>query len=433
MVPDLQAGALGQLRVGLLAALVLVAGLGGWSARARIEGAVIAPGQIGPGGAPPVVQHPEGGTIEALLVAEGDRLVAGQVLARLDTRALQAELALVEIQYAEVMVRHARLSAERDGAAAPVLPAEFAELAVRLPEARTQAAGQERLFAARRAMQDRQRDLLETRRDQGAARLAGLRAQHAALLDEAALVAAELAVQDSLHARGLAQAGRRDALRREAARLAGAAAGAEAEIAATRAGNAEIALALETLDAEWRLAAEAELRDLGLRLLEIGGRRHELNERIARHTLRAPVAGRVHELRLAGAGAVLRPAEVLARIVPESGPPHVIARIAPGDIGRVRPGLPAMVRFPALAPGDPAPLRGQVAHVSAESLADERSGRRYFEVRIVLSEPAAERIAAAGLPPGTPAEVFVGTGEQTAMDYLAGPLIAHFRRALREG
>lgn len=416
-----------------MATLVLLAGLGGWAALARIEGAVIAPGQIGPGGAPVVVQHPDGGTVAALHATEGERVAAGQVLARLDAATLQAELTLVETQFAELLLRHARLAAERDGAPAPVPPPDFTELAARLPQTLAQAEGQSRLFAARLAMHEHQRTLLHTRREQGEARLAGLRAQQAALGDEAALVAEELTVQDSLRARGLTQAGRADALRREQARLAGALGAAGAEIAATLATNAEIALALATLDAERRLTAEGELRDLGLRLLEIGSRRQDLHDRIARQSLRAPVAGRVHDLRIAGAGAVLRPAEPLARIVPDTGPPHVIARIAPGDIGRVRAGLPALIRFPALAPGDPAPLTGEVAHVSAESLADERSGRRYFELRITLSEAAAARIAHAALPPGTPAEVFIRTGEQTALAWLAAPLIAHFRRALREG
>lgn len=57
---------------------------GGWSILAPISSAAVASGIVKVDTARKVVQHAEGGTIFELLVREGERVAAGQVLVRLD-------------------------------------------------------------------------------------------------------------------------------------------------------------------------------------------------------------------------------------------------------------------------------------------------------------------------------------------------------------
>ncbi len=84
----------GPAIMGAAALLLLVFGFGYLSVSARLAGAVIAPGIIEVEQNRQSVQHPDGGVLTALLVAEGDLVVAGQPLARLDARPLLAELAI---------------------------------------------------------------------------------------------------------------------------------------------------------------------------------------------------------------------------------------------------------------------------------------------------------------------------------------------------
>ncbi len=103
---------------GTAALAVLVGGFGTWSVLAQINGAIITSGQIEVDRNRQIVQHPFGGVVADILVAEGDSVARGDLLIRLDPTDLQSELAIVEGQYFEILARRARLTAERDDASA---------------------------------------------------------------------------------------------------------------------------------------------------------------------------------------------------------------------------------------------------------------------------------------------------------------------------
>ena len=65
-------------------ALILLAGAGGWAATAQIRGAVIATGVFKVQSFSKSVQHLEGGLIKEILVKDGDKVSAGDILIRLD-------------------------------------------------------------------------------------------------------------------------------------------------------------------------------------------------------------------------------------------------------------------------------------------------------------------------------------------------------------
>ena len=54
--------------------------LGGWSAVAKLDSAVTAPGVVAEGSGRKSVQHFEGGIVKEILVREGEHVTAGQVL-----------------------------------------------------------------------------------------------------------------------------------------------------------------------------------------------------------------------------------------------------------------------------------------------------------------------------------------------------------------
>ena len=58
-----------------------------WLALARTEEIVVAPGQLEPIGSVQDIQMPVGGVADQILVKEGDRVKAGQVVMKLDTEA----------------------------------------------------------------------------------------------------------------------------------------------------------------------------------------------------------------------------------------------------------------------------------------------------------------------------------------------------------
>src|SRR3954447_24291268 len=76
------------LMVGGLAILLFFGGFGAWAGLVPLASSAIANGYIRAEGNHKTVQHLEGGIIKDLLVHEGDRVQAGQVLIRLDSTAV---------------------------------------------------------------------------------------------------------------------------------------------------------------------------------------------------------------------------------------------------------------------------------------------------------------------------------------------------------
>ena len=62
-----------------------------WLALARTEEIVVAPGQLEPVGSVQDIQMPVGGVVDQILVKDGDRVEAGQVLMKLDTEASEEQ------------------------------------------------------------------------------------------------------------------------------------------------------------------------------------------------------------------------------------------------------------------------------------------------------------------------------------------------------
>lgn len=418
--------------LGLAATLVLVAGFGVWATTTRIAGAIVAPGQIEVEQDRQVVQHPDGGVVEEILVTEGATVAAGDPLLRLDGAALRSELTIVEGQLSELASRAARLTAERDGSATLDFPADILALAATSPEVAAQLDGQKRLFDARKATLAEQRDLLTRRIAQIRAQSDGIAAQRVALATQLGLIEQELASQQSLLDKGLAQAGTVLALQREQARLQGQLGELAAELARTEDQVTEIEIEISSLATRRREEATTELRQIGPTMLELAERRRALSERIARLEIRAPVSGVVLGLQVTTPRAVLRPADPVLFVIPQDRPLVITARIAPIHIDEVAVGQAAELVFPAFSGRDTPHLKGRVTLVSADALTDSRTGATYYTAEVQLDEGEQARLGDRVLLPGMPVEVFLQTGRRTPLAYLVKPFTDYFVRAFRE-
>lgn len=413
----------GALATGLVTLALLLLAFGGWGATARLTGAVIAPGRVEVQGSHQVIQHPEGGIVAHILVQEGQAVAAGQPLLRLDGGDLLSQRAIVEAGLIDLMARRARLEAEQDGAPAIAFPPGLDP--PRDARAAHLVAGQTRLFRARLEARAREDDLADRRAAQVRAQIAGIAAEAAALGRERALIAADLADQTALFDRGHALATRVRALSRDLAQADGRLAALDAARAGAEARLTEIDAETLRRAAAARESASAELRDIAPQEAELAERHRALSDRIARLTVTAPAAGRVLGLSVATPGAVIRPAETLAHVVPDGRPLVVAARLRPEDVDTVRPGTRATLVASALPAAARDDLTGTVTLVSADALADPAGGPPFFRVTIAPD-------AAPGLLPGMPVEVFLRTADRTPLQWLAAPFTAYLARALRE-
>ncbi|WP_435250590.1 biotin/lipoyl-binding protein (plasmid) [Vibrio sp. nBUS_14] len=95
--------------------LVLLFGIGGfvfWSLTSKIEGAIVASGQVTVEAKRQAVQHPDGGLVTELHVKEGSSVEAGAPLLTLDGTELNTQQAVLQRKIVETRARIERLFAE---------------------------------------------------------------------------------------------------------------------------------------------------------------------------------------------------------------------------------------------------------------------------------------------------------------------------------
>jgi HlyD family secretion protein len=423
----------GPIALGMLALVALVGGFGAWAALSNIAGAVVASGQIEVDRNRQAVQHPDGGVVLTLDVIEGQRVAEGDVLLRLDPSDLQSGLSVANAQLNEWRARQARLEAERDLATEITFPPDLLEAAAENADLAELLEGQRNLFAARVETLTQSTDQLNRRAEQIGAQLDGIAAQRAALTDQRELVELELVSVQDLIDRGLAEASRGLALRRESARLLGTIGELEASAAEAAGRITEIDLQILQLETERREEAIAQLREVRVEQAELAERARALSRQLAQTEIRAPVDGVVYGLAVFGARSVVQAAQPVLFLVPQDRPLIISTRIAPTNVDEVFVGQEVVLRFPAFNARTTPELFGQVRQVSADAFVDENTGVSYYAAEIVLNEGEATRLEDETLLPGMPVEAFIRTEDRTPMAYLLRPLSDYFNRAFREG
>ncbi|MGY3438707.1 HlyD family type I secretion periplasmic adaptor subunit [Marinovum sp. KMM 9879] len=419
--------------LGALALIVLVGGFGGWSVFSRISGAVIASGQVEVDQNRQAIQHPDGGVVDALLVKEGDAVEAGDVLLRLDPDLMQSQMTVVQDQLHEIMARRARLEAERDGAPEPVFDDRLLAAALENPSVDELMNGQARLFHARAESLARETEQLATQSKQISVQIEGIDAQQTSLSEQLVLIEKELADQQSLLDKGLAQASRVLALQRQKAQLAGQVGELTSQKARAFTRISEIDIAILSVGSRLREQAISELRDLHVRERELAEEANSLGDRLGRMAIRAPVAGVVYGLAVFGPAAVVRPADPLMFLVPRDRPAIIAARVAPINIDEVHVGQDVLLRMTALSQRETPEIFGEVVNISADSFVDDVTRQPYYRAEIVLRPGEAAKLPE-GTPliPGMPVEAFIRTGDRSPLAYLLKPMADYLARALRE-
>ncbi|MBU1211984.1 MAG: HlyD family type I secretion periplasmic adaptor subunit [Alphaproteobacteria bacterium] len=418
-----------RMFVGTAVMGLLVLGCGSWAAFAKLSGAVIAPGSVVVERHVKKVQHKDGGIVAEILVREGSHVEAGTILVKLDDTQTRSELGIIRSQLTELTGRKSRLIAERDGLDDIPFPDDFDAMG---PEVASVRRGETRLFSESKKTVQSQKEQLGLRIEQLQEEINGLTRQRTAKSSELELIDKELSQIRKLHERKLTPISRVFAMEREATRLGGELGSIISQIARAKGQISELNLQILNIDQTLRTEAQRELRAIEGKLAELVERRGAASDRLLRMHLKAPQSGLVHELAVHTIGGVITPAEPVMLIVPENEERTIEVRLAPFDIDQVTPGQMARLRFSAFNQRTTPETEGQVTHVAADVTVDPQTGQSYYMARIAIDSAARKQLGDLKLLPGMPVEVFISTGERTALSYFVKPFTDQFARAFRE-
>jgi HlyD family type I secretion membrane fusion protein len=405
--------------------------MGGWLIAAPLSGAVIAQGFVKVDMNRKVVQHQEGGIVKQLLVRDGERVRAGQILLVIEDVKLDATFDLLRTQHDGERAKAARLEAER-----AILPeVKFpAELVARKGEAKVTEILQREttLFRARREALDTQIALLRKQIQQTTVEARALSDQIAAEERALKLQKDELKVNEALLQQGFVQKTRLMQLERSVAEYEARWGEHRAELSKAQQRASELELRVLAQRNAYVQSAADELKELSTRLFDLEERLRPSKDAAERQRIASPIAGEVVGLRVFSHGGVVGPREVLMEIVPEDKTLIVEARIRPEDINHVRAGSEAEVRLTAYKQRTTPLVAGKVNYVAADRMVDPQNNAPYYTAHIDVTAQALADAGNLRMQAGMPAEVYIRTDSRTALDYLLAPVTAYLRRGMRE-
>jgi len=408
-------------------------GIGGWAATTELSGAVIGQGVLVVDSSVKKVQHPTGGVVGELRVREGDRVIAGDILLRLDETQTLANATIFTKSFDELLARQARLEAERDSADQILFPKVLLERA-RDPdsEAARAIAAERSLFDLRRQARGGQKAQLKERSAQLQEEIKGYLGQAEAKQKEVDFIHQELEGVRTLWQKNLVPMNRLTALERDTARLEGERSQLSGMIAQAKGKIAEIGLQVIQIDQDLRTEVGKDLIEARSKISETAERKTAAVDQLNRIDIRAPQNGRVHQLSVHTVGGVISPGEQIMLIVPDADALAVEVKIAPRDIDQVYVGQTASMRFGAFNQRTTPEIEGEVSMVSADLTQDQRTGTSYYTVRVLLKPVELARMGNAKLVAGMPVDVFIQTPGRTAFSYLIKPLRDQADRAFKE-
>jgi len=419
----------------LLGFAVLIAGVGAfaaWASLTEINGAIVSSGFVEVQSRRQIVQHRDGGIVAEIFVRDGEKVAKGAPIIRLDDSQLRAQGKQLRRQLYEAQARLDRLSVEIKGAEKLSFRSTLTEAARSDPELKNLLEDERSLFETRRVARTQTLSQLDERKIQTLALVSGRKRQLTAGRKQLELISTELKNQKTLLARGLTQASRVSALEREAARLDGAVGELEAGIAEAKSTIAGYEIERLRNLAKWREAAQGELRGLQPQEADLRERLRVVETRLSRLTLKAPMAGVVYGMRVFTVGGVVPPGGEVAEIVPADAPLILSVHIGATKIDQVSVGQEAVVKFPTFSARTTSDLDGVVRYISADAIADPKTGKRFYLSEIKLSASSQDSRIAHRLLPGMPVEAFIQTGARTPLSFLIKPFTDYLGYAFRE-
>lgn len=406
------------LRIVALALLVMLV----WAAFAQIDEITRGDARVVPTTQVQVVQSVDGGVVEALLIKEGQVVDAGQILLRVDPTRFVSNMLESRAGQMALRAKALRLEALTRG----TLFNPPAELMREAPEVVAQ---EMRLYESRKAEINAQTSIYQSQLVQRQQELNEVRARREQAERSVELMTRELNATRPMVTSGAVSEVEVLRLERELARMRGDREQATAQISRVQSAIQEATSKINEVQLTSRNQMSAELSDTMSKIASLtqGGR--ALEDKVKHAEIKSPVRGTVKRLLVNTVGAVVQPGKEVVEVVPLDDTLILEVQIAPKDIGFLRAGQEAMVKFSAYDFSIYGGLKAEVFLIGADSVLDEK-GNAFYHVRVRTNKPS----LGPNLPiiPGMVAQVDIMTGKKTVLSYLLKPVLRAKANALTE-
>jgi len=430
---EVQTDARAFSRIGWIVVLVGFGGFLLWALLAPLDKGVPMSGTVATESNRQAVQHQSGGTVQQLLVRDGDLVKKGQVLVRMNPVLANAQVEATEAQYLSALASIARLTAERDGQKSIKFPAEL-EQRRNEPRVMELMSLQNQLLISRQGALQNELAGIEASIEGLKMQITGLQESRDSKKEQVAFLKEQLGGMRDLAKEGYVARNRLLDLERTYAQLGGAISEDIGNIGRSQRQVIELTMRRAQRQQDYQKEVRSQLTEFQREVDGQGARLQAQRFELDNVEVKSPADGTVVGLAVFTNGAVVQSGFKMMDIVPSNAPLIVDGQLATNLVDKVHPGLPVELIFSAFNVNKTPHIPGEVTHISADRSIEERTGMPYYKVHVKVTPEGQKMIHAhkMDIRSGMPVELFVKTGERTMMSYLLKPIIDRAHSALSE-
>lgn len=387
-----------------------------WAALAPIDEIVRGEGKVIPGGENQMIQNLEGGIVNEILVKEGQRVKANDILIKIDNQKSSSTYESSQFKSAQLRAKIIRLRAEATGST-------FAPSAEDMKTIPNEIAQERNTYMANQDFLRSQVGSLNDLYNQKKTEIAEAQSRIAEQKRSLALIKEEIAISEPMVAQGIKSRVEFLKLQREASDIQERYNAIITSIPRLNAAMNEISNKIRQAHSEFTSKARIELADAETENKRVGAESTALADQVTRTIVRSPINGIVQKLYVNTVGGVIKPGDNLVEIVPTEGGLLIEAKVKPSDIAFIYPGQKAIVKVTAYDFSIFGSLDGVVTTISPDTVTDKKENV-YYVVRIQTNKKYLGS-------PEKPLKIITGmmvnvdiiTGKKSILSYILKPLL----------
>lgn len=412
---------------------IVLAGVGGfflWAFTAPLDQGVPVPGTVMVSTNRKAVQHQTGGTIEDILVKEGDIVKEGQLLVKMNDVQAKSQAEISRVQLYTARAASARLLAERDGKKAIAFPEDM--LQSDDPRVKDVLSTQTLLFSSRQSAIKNELATYDENIAGLKVQVKGLEESKESKKQQAQFLKEQVTGMRDLAKEGYVPRNRLLELERTYAQVNGAISEDIGNIGRTQRQIAELSLRRIQRQQEYQKEVGTQLADTQREAESLDNRLKGQDYELANTLVKAPVGGTVVGVTVFTRGGVIPAGFKMMDVVPSEDSLIVEGQVPVHLIDKVKPDLAVEMIFSAFNQRSTPHIPGVVTQVSADRMVDEKTGAPFYKLKAKVDPKGMKLLAQHEIRPGMPVDLIVKTGERTMMNYLLKPVFDRANTALKE-
>ncbi len=395
-----------------------------WAALAEVDEIARGNGQVVSSAHNKMIQHLEGGIVEAILVKEGQSVKKDQPLLKIKNEKSTSSFTSNEMGGYAMKAKLMRLKAEGSGSGFSSSGAS-AEMASYIQNELS-------LYHANISNLDARISGLREKSSQNRQELSEARSRKEHLKQSLNMINEEVRMTGPMVEKGVRSRVDYLKLQREANEAEASYQATVLSIPRLESVIQETQRSIEEARSEFRSKAKTEYNEAlsQLNILQADGT--ALSDQVDRTTVRSPMDGVVQSLFVHTIGGVVKPGDDLIEIVPKGEKLVVEVKVKPSDIAFIYSGQRAVVKLTAYDFAIYGALEGKVTLISADTV-ENRKEETFYTVRIETKKSYVQHNGKnLAIIPGMTLSADIITGKKSVLDYILKPILKTKQHMLSE-